>query len=311
MNGELHVGLDSSDFLARFPLKEDGRVRLVGTVSDEALTRRDRLKWDDINTTVMKWMPLELARVNWFSTYHVHHRVAGRFRKDRAFLLGDAAHIHSPVGGQGMNTGIGDAVNLAWKLAWVLKRRADKSLLDSYEPERIAFARRLVKTTDQAFTAVTSSGAIPRFLRLDIVPALLPLFAAKPMRRFLYRTVSQTDVNYRGSPLSEGHFGSVRGGDRLPWVKTAEVDNYPSLTALDWQVHVYGEATDDLRRLCAVRNLKLQIFPWQAGMHHSGLRRNTAYLVRPDGYVAMAEADGKGGAIAPYLHARQIATRGP
>ena len=244
MNGELHVGLDSSDFLALFPLKEDGRVRLVGTVSDEALTRRDRLKWDDINTTVMKWMPLELARVNWFSTYHVHHRVAERFRKDRAFLLGDAAHIHSPVGGQGMNTGIGDAVNLAWKLAWVLKRRADKSLLDSYEPERIAFARRLVKTTDQAFTAVTSSGAIPRFLRLDIVPALLPLlFAAKPMRRVLYRTVSQTDVNYRGSPLSEGHFGSVRGGDRLPWVKTAEVDNYASLTALDWQVHVYREAT--------------------------------------------------------------------
>src|SRR4030095_602619 len=79
MNGELHVGLDSSDFLALFPLKENGRVRLVGTVSDEALTRRDKLTWDDINMTVMKWMPLELARVNWFSTYPVHHRVAERF----------------------------------------------------------------------------------------------------------------------------------------------------------------------------------------------------------------------------------------
>jgi hypothetical protein len=177
--------------------------------------------------------------VNWFSTYHVHHRVADRFRKDRAFLLGDAAHIHSPVGGQGMNTGIGDAVNLAWKLAWVLKRRADASLLESYEPERIAFARRLVKTTDQAFTAVTSSGPIARFLRLDVVPALLPLlFASRPMRRVLYRTVSQTDVNYRGSPLSAGRLGSVHGGDRLPWV--AGIDNFASLTALDWQVHVYG-----------------------------------------------------------------------
>ena len=90
-----------------------------------------------------------------------------------SFLLGDAAHIHSPVGGQGMNTGIGGAVNLAWKLAWVLQGRADDSILESYEPERIAFAQRLVKTTDQAFTAVTSSRPIARFVRLDLVPALL------------------------------------------------------------------------------------------------------------------------------------------
>jgi hypothetical protein len=207
-----------------------------------------------------------------------------------------------------MNTGIGDAVNLAWKLAWVLKRRADASLLESYDPERIAFARRLVRTTDQAFTAVTSSGPIARFLRLDVVPALLPLlFASGPMRRVLYRTVSQTDVNYRGSPLSTGHLGSVRGGDRLPWVTTADSVNFASLTALDWQVHVYGEARDDLRRLCAARNLKLQIFPWRAEMARSGLRRNAAYLIRPDGYVATVDTNGKGGDIAAYLHARNIA----
>jgi hypothetical protein len=206
-----------------------------------------------------------------------------------------------------MNTGIGDAVNLAWKLAWVLKGRADESLLNSYEPERIAFARRLVKTTDQAFTAVTSSGPVARFLRLNVVPALLPLlFAYKPMRRLLYRTVSQTNVNYRASPLSDGHDGRVQGGDRLPWVKTSDINNYASLTARDWQVHAYGEATDDLRRLCAARSLKLQIFPWRAEMAHSGLRRDAAYLIRPDGYVATVESDGKGH-IASYLHARQIA----
>jgi 2-polyprenyl-6-methoxyphenol hydroxylase-like FAD-dependent oxidoreductase len=73
----------------------------------------------------------------------VHHRVTEHFRKGRAFLLGDAAHIHSPAGGQGMNTGIGDAINLAWKLAAVLGGRAPDTLLDSYEPERIAFARPL------------------------------------------------------------------------------------------------------------------------------------------------------------------------
>src|SRR5262249_49474011 len=96
------------------------------------------------------------------------------FRSGRAFLLGDASHVHSPVGGQGMNTGIGDAVNLAWKLAAVLHRRAGDPVLDTYEPERIAFARRLVATTDRAFTGVTSSTATARALRLHVVPRLLP-----------------------------------------------------------------------------------------------------------------------------------------
>ena len=158
MNGELHVALDTSDFLAVFPLKEDGRARLIGTVRADAEHRHENLSWDDVSTRVIEWMRIDVERVNWFSTYHVHHRVADRFRKGRAFLLGDAAHIHSPVGGQGMNTGIGDAVNLAWKLAAVVHGRADASLLDSYEPERIAFARRLVATTDRAFTGVTSDG---------------------------------------------------------------------------------------------------------------------------------------------------------
>jgi hypothetical protein len=90
-------------------------------------------------------------------------------------------------------------------------------------------------------------------------------------------------------------------------VKTSDIDNYASLTALDWQVHVYGKATDDLRGLCAARSLKLQVFPWRAEIAHSGLRPHAAYLLRPDGYVAIAESDAKGGHIAAYLHARHIA----
>ena len=170
MNGELHAALDTTDFLAVFPLKDEGRARLIGTVRADAEHQHENLSWNDVSKRVIEWMRIDVERVNWFSTYRVHHRVADRFRKGRAFLLGDAAHIHSPVGGQGMNTGIGDAVNLAWKLAAVLHGRADASLLDSYEPERIAFARRLVATTDQAFTGVTSDGAIARLVRLNIVP---------------------------------------------------------------------------------------------------------------------------------------------
>ena len=201
---------------------------------------------------VIEWMRIDVERVHWFSTYRVHHRVADHFRQGRAFLLGDAAHIHSPVGGQGMNTGIGDAVNLAWKLAAVLRGRAAPSLLDSYEPERIAFARRLVATTDRAFTAVTSPGAIARRVRLNIVPLVMPaLFALATTRRFMFRTISQTAVNYRGSSLSEGRAGTVHGGDRLPWVNASASgvaeDNFAPLTSLDWQVHVYGDAAPEIQ----------------------------------------------------------------
>src|SRR5262245_33452694 len=142
MNGELHAALDSTDFLAVFPLKDDGHARLIGTIRSEAEPAREPLSWGDVSTRVMKWLRIDVERVHWFSTYRVHHRVADRFAADRAFLLGDAAHIHSPVGGQGMNTGIGDAVNLAWKLAAVVHGRAEASILDTYEPERISFARR-------------------------------------------------------------------------------------------------------------------------------------------------------------------------
>jgi len=311
MNGELHVALDTTDFLAVFPLKGEGRARLVGTVREEAEQQHENLSWNDVSKCVIEWMRIDVERLNWFSTYHVHHRVADHFRKGCAFMLGDAAHIHSPVGGQGMNTGIGDAVNLAWKLAAVLQGRADASLLESYEPERIAFARRLVATTDQAFTGVTSPGVIARLVRLDIVPLLIPpLSALTSVRRFLFRTVSQTAVNYRGSSLSEGRAGRVHGGDRLPWVKTelngVDSDNFTPLTSPDWQVHVYGDAAPEIQTMCDGRKLPLHAFPWRPEMRRTGPRRNAVYLVRPDGYVALADPDASAAAVTSYLDARKL-----
>ena len=311
MIGELHVALDTTDFLIIFPLTGDGRARLIGTVREGAEHRHENLAWSDVSKRVIEWMRIDVTRVNWFSTYHVHHRVADSFRKGRAFLLGDAAHIHSPVGGQGMNTGIGDAVNLAWKLAAVVHARANASLLDSYEPERIAFARRLVATTDRAFTAVTSDGALARRVRLNLVPLLIPpFFRLTAARRFMFRTVSQTKVNYRGSSLSEGRAGSVHGGDRLPWVKAEAIgdgqDNFTPLASLDWQVHVYGTATPAIQAVCDARQLPLHVFPWRPATGQTGLRRNAVYLVRPDGYVALADPAQRGSAVTAYLDARGL-----
>jgi 2-polyprenyl-6-methoxyphenol hydroxylase-like FAD-dependent oxidoreductase len=315
-NGEIHVGLDTADFLAVFPLKNDGHWRLVGTVRDELGRRHENLSWDDVSRRVLEWMRIDVAKVNWFSTYHVHHRVADHFRKGRAFLLGDAAHIHSPVGGQGMNTGIGDAVNLAWKLAAVLAGRAEASLLDSYEPERIAFARRLVVTTDRGFTGVTSSSATARLVRLRLVPLLFPLlFRFRPVRRLMFRTVSQTAVNYRGSSLSEGRAGAVHGGDRLPWVEPESPgtgsDNFTPLSSLDWQVHVYGEASADIRTVCDRRKLPLHVFVWRPAMRRAGLRRGAIYLVRPDGYVALASVTGSAEALDSYVDVHKLKPHTP
>src|ERR1700730_15302197 len=99
MNGEVHVGLDTTDFLAIFPLQGEGRARLIGTVREEAEHQHENLSWTDVSKRVIEWMRIDVERMHWFSTYRVHHRVADRFRKGRAFVLGDPAHHHRPVSG--------------------------------------------------------------------------------------------------------------------------------------------------------------------------------------------------------------------
>jgi len=290
VDNDLHADIEDADFLLLFPMKGKGRVRLVGTVRDLPESDPGKLSFDGVKGKAIEHLKLKIGKVNWFSTYRVHHRVALHFRGGRAFLLGDAAHIHSPVGGQGMNTGIGDAVNLAWKLVAVLKGAAE-SLLDTYEPERIGFARRLVATTDRGFTFVTKRGGVASVVRTRIVPLVVPiLFRLGAVRRLLFRTVSQTQVNYRDSSLSAGLAGRVRGGDRLPWIELGSgEDNFAPLTSLKWQVHVYGEVQSGVSEACAELQLPLHVFAWQPGMQRAGLQNAAVYLVRPDGYVALAD----------------------
>jgi 2-polyprenyl-6-methoxyphenol hydroxylase-like FAD-dependent oxidoreductase len=302
VNGELHIDLDEADFLGVFPLAGAGRARLIGTVRDERAGRADTLTFEDISDRAINHLRVEVAKVNWFSTYHVHHRVTQHFRKGRAFLAGDAAHIHSPAGGQGMNTGIGDAINLAWKLAAVIGGRADDRLLDSYEAERIGFARRLVATTDRVFSFATAGGRFADLMRTRVAPVLFPFAVSfERVREFLFRTVSQTMLNYRKGPLSSGIAGQVHGGDRLPWVAIDGTDNYASLSAMDWQVHVYGAASLALSAWCATQNLPLHVFGWRAKYQAAGLVRDALYLLRPDTYVALADPGGAPGALEHYF----------
>jgi hypothetical protein len=183
-------------------------------------------------------------------------------------------------------------------------------LLDSYEPERIAFARRLVATTDRAFTAITSGAAVTRYLRLNAMTSLIPrLFSFAAARRLMFRTVSQTGVNYRGSSLSAGRAGVIHGGDRLPWVNGdlgVHTDNFQALASLDWQVHIYGDAPAEFRAICAAQKLPVHVFPWRDKMGHAGFERDAIYLIRPDGYVALANSGHNSAAVEDYLRAHGI-----
>lgn len=314
LNGEVNVALDDADFLVVFPMKGPGAARLVGAVRREGGDAHD-LHWDDVSKRVMEHLKLDVSKVNWFSTYRVHHRIASAFRDGPVFLLGDAAHLHSPVGGQGMNTGIGDAVNLAWKLAAVIQGRIDPAVLDSYETERIAFARRLVDTTDRAFEFVTARGPFAKYVRLSLIPTLLSrLFRVRAIRRFLFRTISQIAICYPDSPLSAGSAGAVHGGDRLPWVEwtddaNSRADNFESFGSLDWQLHCYGNASAAVRAACESRGLKLQAFVWRPEMQRAGLTRDAIYLVRPDEHVAFADPNGDAAALGRYLDKHRITGR--
>ncbi|KAA0972201.1 FAD-dependent oxidoreductase [Aureimonas fodinaquatilis] len=287
-DGQIHVVLDHADFLALLSYGPSGEARLIGTLQEQPGVKPEDLTFADVAHRAMEGMQLSIDKVNWFSTYRAHHRVVDSFRKGRVFLAGDAAHIHSPAGGQGMNTGIGDAINLAWKLAAVLGGKAPDRLLDTYQSERRAFAVQLVATTDRVFTLATSPGNLARFVRTRIAPLVVPLAGRlEKLRERLFRVLSQTMLNYRQGPLSAGVSGSVQGGERLPWVHNPRQDNYASLNALGWQIHVYGRPGDALQHWCADNSVPLHVFGWDDTCANAGFVSDTACLLRPDTYIAL------------------------
>ncbi|WFU11611.1 FAD-dependent monooxygenase (plasmid) [Rhizobium sp. CB3090] len=289
MTGELHLDLDSSDFLAVFPLDAESGARLIGTVKENP-EDAGKLSFEDVDSRAIRDMKIDVKAVHWFSSYRVHHRVVEHFRKGRAFLLGDAAHIHSPAGGQGMNTGIGDAINLAWKLRMVLRGEAEQKLLETYEVERIAFARKLVRTTDQMFTLATAEGRLAAFIRSRIVPLVAPaMFSIDALREWAFLTVSQLSINYRDDPLSEGKVGDVQGGDRLPWIELGNgSSNYDGLKDMRWHLQIYGSGGRDLEAWCDAHSVVLDRFAWHDAFKQVGLEDGATFLVRPDCYIGLA-----------------------
>ncbi|MCU1424568.1 MAG: monooxygenase [Microbacteriaceae bacterium] len=298
--GHINVRFGARDFLLTFPMGPGGHDRLLGIVRhDDEQTTTSEPAWTPradpevverrVRTTLHDIFAVDYDATAWFATYRVHHRSAVHFRQGPVFLVGDAAHVHSPVGGQGMNTGIQDAHNLACKLADVLAGRATDGYLDRFEAERRPVALRLVSTTDRAFLAVTSDHPLARFLRRRLLPIVATLGTRiVPRLRAasrLFGYVSQTRIHYWMSDeerdLSGGHRGAIVGR-RLPWTG----ENYDCLRSMTWQVHTYARsAAAAARSTAAALGIECHVFE-SAGA--TGLGSEEMFLVRPDGFVAAA-----------------------
>jgi 2-polyprenyl-6-methoxyphenol hydroxylase-like FAD-dependent oxidoreductase len=297
---EVNACISPDSFILAFPVRSSGMFRLIGIVPQE-IASQENVTFEEIRPYVKKQIDADVHRVNWFSTYRVHHRVADHFRVSRVFIAGDAGHIHSPAGGQGMNTGIGDAVNLAWKLAAVIRSRTNPAVLDTYESERIAFARTLVEKTDRLFQFAVSRGLQAKIARGIFLRHIAPLaLRFQAARKAQFRLVSQTRIHYRdSSALSRGTAGKIHGGDRLPWLQSQ--NNFQSLSSLDWQIHICGTPTDALRVLSTRWNLPIYSFPCNQQAQSAGFTRDAAYLIRPDGHIALAQPDQNTTALEKFL----------
>src|SRR5919112_5132761 len=200
----LYFFLSRKGLLAVFPLAGPSSYRLITTCVEDAPpdTGDPTLEEFQELTAELSALPMKLHDPGWLARFHLHHRGVSSYRAGRAFVAGDAAHIHSPAGGQGMNTGIQDAYNLAWKLALVLRERAPDYFLDSYHEERYPVGRRLLRTTDRLFNVAATHNTVLIRLRNFLLPWILPrLMGKRSLRARAFRFISQLGIKYPGSPI--------------------------------------------------------------------------------------------------------------
>jgi 2-polyprenyl-6-methoxyphenol hydroxylase-like FAD-dependent oxidoreductase len=310
VSGELdpsegRVWLHENGVLAFFPLPE-GRYRLI--VANVPGDWHEEPSLDQCQRLVDERGPggLRLADVRWSSTFGIHRREAEHFRRDRVFLLGDAAHIHSPVGGQGMNMGIQDAFNLAWKLSLVIRNAASLHLLDSYEAERKPIDEAVIRQTDRATRLVSLHGSVTRFLRDHMMSWVshFPGFEEK-----LGAALSGIAASYRGSPIVEEHSTGSQGpaaGERAPDAPLEKSDGgaalrlYDLIAAHRHVLMLLGGASDgSLAGLpgysagnfstyrIASPGMAGDLIDCQGTVAARFGSAPAAYLIRPDGYVGL------------------------
>jgi 2-polyprenyl-6-methoxyphenol hydroxylase-like FAD-dependent oxidoreductase len=300
-DGTIAARFGSATFALLFPLGPGGHARLISLVDSDDVHQESALE------AARTELGLSYTAVDWFSAYRVHHRVAAQFRKGSVFLAGDAAHVHSPVGAQGMNTGLQDAHNLANLLADVAQGHLDPGALDHYEHERRPVAQRLVKVTDRAFSVIARRSRGTAWFRRrfsGLMATLAPRTLDTPLGSRLGGYLGQYRIRYHFVPTDAAAPGWAE--DRIVGLRLPPVgDNLLSLRTFTWQLHTYGtQAT------------RPDVPDWVDGPQTFGpdaqgrLRPDRLYLVRPDGFVA-ASLPLRGGVVdatglRSALHAHQV-----
>ena len=324
---QVSIDMTRAGFYAIFPMPGEKRFRLIGNVPEE-LEGKDEISAEDVQGVLDRRSGLKtrITGLRWSSIYRTHRRMTERFRVGHVFLVGDAAHIHSPAGGQGMNTGIGDAYNLGWKLALVAKGLAHESLLDSYEAERMPFARSILNGTDRAFALQVTTDTATQRLKIFLTPLIFGFVSAiPPIRRRAFWLVSQLWTEYRGSPAVawSGSTGKrPQAGDRAPYGffatgPQAGESIFDTLCDQDHHLLLFeGGRADaalpdparkrkDLQALTSAYEASIRLHlvaPGNRSLHgRYEVDSPTLILVRPDGHVAYRGPADDPDALGSYL----------
>lgn len=303
----LTVVLMKHNLLAFFPMSGEKQWRIVGTFPEEFSKDEGDVLYQEIEDQIKRdsELKLDISNVNWFSTYKVHTRHVEKFRDGRCFLAGDAAHIHTPAGAQGMNTGIQDGYNLAWKLATVLNGKAKEQLLDSYNEERLPNAKALLNTTDRFFSLVASPEPVLAYIRTHIFPYIAGFAVTlDSVKNFVFPRISQIAINYRGSSLSDNDSAGnldVKAGDRMPYLLVDGKSIYDGLHEPKFHLISFsdGIAEDGSAELdgdfdSLLTRRQLPLYPHIADAF--GTKESFNVLLRPDNYIGLIS---KGNSLEP------------
>lgn len=279
---QLSIFLAANGFLAVFPMG-DGRFRFMATDPDGVAGEAGEPALEDIQALYDRTVhiPATLYGLNWSSRFRINSRHMTTLRAGRVFFGGDAAHVHSPAGGQGMNAGIQDMINLSWKIALVQRGAARPDLLDTYETDRLPVVKQLVAMTERATTVFNSTNPLAHALLTRLAPIAL---ARKAIQRKAAPRLGQIAASYRAAPLAAGggRLGGLRAGDRVPDVHVAEGRLYDLLDPSRFTLLVTdgpARRVTGFEGAVAVRCVKA---------HRALVPDGGWLLVRPDGYLAAA-----------------------
>lgn len=311
----LHVCIAEHGVVAFFPMPGEKRWRIVGGFPEGYSQDPSEILYEEIEARIKSEAEIELdiTRVDWFSTYKIHTRHVEHFSSGRCFLAGDAAHIHTPAGGQGMNTGIQDAYNLAWKIALVLKGVAAPRLLETYNEERLPNARRLLQTTDRMFNLAAGTDWLVNLIRTTIFPPMAKfILSIDAVKKRFFPLISQIGISYSDSSLSL-HDGDkdfeVEAGDRLPYFLFAGKSIYDRLREPKFHLLTFSDAeSDNGRQPGEIESLQnsglldrfvIPLAPTLAELF--GTDKSFNVLLRPDNYIGFISSDTSSTRLLTYL----------